>query len=83
MKIFLISQTQNTGYDTFDSAVVVAEREEDARLTIPDNISGWPSTWGEDYSTWCKNPEDVTVTYLGEAKEGSLPGVVCASFNAG
>ena len=35
MKIFLISQGENEGYDTYDSAVVYAEDEEAAKRTTP------------------------------------------------
>lgn len=45
MKLYLISQNVNNGYDTYDSAVVCAETEEEARM-IPISISynmGWYS----------------------------------------
>ena len=35
MKLYLISQDVNDGYDTYDSAVVAAESEEDARSIHP------------------------------------------------
>lgn len=35
MNLYLISQSQWTGYDTFDSAVVVAESEDAARDMHP------------------------------------------------
>lgn len=35
MKIFLISQDLNNDYDTYDSAIVIAENEEDARTINP------------------------------------------------
>jgi arylsulfatase A-like enzyme len=45
MKLFLISQDENGGYDTYDSAVVAAEDEEAARKIHP--------TWdGEIYYVW-------------------------------
>jgi len=31
MKLWIISQSVNRGYDTYDSAVVAAETEEEAR----------------------------------------------------
>jgi hypothetical protein len=72
MKLWLISQDVNT----FDSAVVSAATEEEAR-----EIKPYESTYyGED--TWCE-AKDVKVQYLGEAKEGTQKGVICASFNAG
>jgi len=78
MKIFLISQDENNDYDTFDSAVVVAEDENEAR-----NIRPGGGDWGESFSTWCSSPELVKVEYIGEASEKYNEGVVCASFNAG
>ena len=36
MKLFLISQSENDGYDTYDSAVVCAEDEKDAQSMLPD-----------------------------------------------
>lgn len=83
MKLFLIEQQINTDYDTYDSAVVCAPDEETARNMSPD--SGDPVNWKKDqsYSSWAYAPEQVKVTYLGEAVEGSIQGVVVASFNAG
>ena len=37
MNIYLISQEKNSGYDTYDSAVVCAENEEAAKLTCPSD----------------------------------------------
>ena len=84
MKLFLIEQDQNDYYDSYDSAVVVADTEESARSTNPSN--GQPmkeNDWTVNYSSWCNGPEHVTVRYLGEAIDGVEPGIVCASFNAG
>lgn len=35
MKLFLVSQDVNNGYDTYSNMVVCAENEEKARLTHP------------------------------------------------
>jgi hypothetical protein len=82
MKLFLIEQEQWTGYDTYDSAVVVAESEDDARNIHP---SGGPVTdrrtdWACD---WATSVEHVTARYIGEASPVLPRGVVLASFNAG
>jgi len=37
MNLYLISQTQNRNYDTYDSAVVAAESEEHARAIHPSS----------------------------------------------
>jgi hypothetical protein len=84
MKLFLIAQDENNGWDTYDSAVVAAEDEEQARQINPRN--GWPMTerdWNRDYSDWCSTPERVRVQLLGVAEEDTEAGVICASFNAG
>lgn len=81
MKLFLISQDQSNGYDTYDSAVVAAPDEETARHIDPG--TGKPvANWNKNRS-WCNGPEHVTVAYIGEAAEDIAQGVVCASFNAG
>jgi len=88
MKLWLISQDpKNVDYDTYDSAVVAAETEELARMTHPN---GWDSEsydgpWSgvdEGFTSWC-DAVKVVVEYIGEAKEGTKAGVICASFNAG
>jgi len=79
-KLYLITQTENTNYDTYDSAVVCAPDEETARLTQPGG-EGWK--WGEKHFPWCASPDKVAVVLLGYALEGVPLGVVCASFNAG
>jgi hypothetical protein len=73
MNIYRLSQTVNNDYDTYDSAVVVAESEEAARETKPP----YP-----DYS-WAQ-PADITVELIGIALPSYTEGtIICASFNAG
>jgi hypothetical protein len=78
--LYLISQNENGGYDTYDSAVICAESENEARLIHPG---------GEGYSfgfngTWASHPDGVEVKLIGTAKRGMKKGeVICASFNAG
>jgi hypothetical protein len=92
MNIYTISQSVNRGLDTFDSAVVVAESEDAARLTHPRGNQVWShgrEVWfwrgtreeGRRHE-WCR-PDEVKVVHIGTALEGEEPGVVCASFNAG
>lgn len=82
MKIFKIWQTVNNDYDTYDSAVVIAENEDDAKKIHPQNIDGFVSEKAHPFSSWCGS-KDVHVEYIGEAKEGLERSIVCASFNAG
>ena len=78
MKLFLISQTVNTKYDTYDSAVVCAATEEDA-IKIPP---GDPAYYQSPIDVWCQE-KDVKVKFIGEAAPEMEVGVICASFNAG
>lgn len=76
MKLWLILQEVNNKYDTYYSAVVACETMEEAKNMFPGE---------EDHqylNQWCE-PEFVQVEYLGEAREGSEAGVICASFSAG
>ena len=82
MKLFLISQTQNMDWDTYDSAVVAAPDEATARQMNPYN-GELIEVWDEPYRTWCSGPEHVMVQYIGEAAPDIGQYVVCASFNAG
>ena len=78
LKLYRISQDVNKDYDTYDSAVVVAESEDDARRIHPCGIEAPWETW-----TWCA-PGHVTVELVGTADARFKAGdVVCASFNAG
>ena len=71
MKLYLISQSTNNDWDTYDSAVVAANSEDEARLISPGCES-----------VWC-NPAQVKVRYIGKAGTGTTAGVILASFNAG
>ena len=80
MKLWLISQSVNQErYDVYDSAVVAAEDEDEARHIHP---SGQVTDNEVAIEMWCK-PEQVKVTYLGEAAKRIKSCVICASFNAG
>jgi len=70
MKLYLLKQEENNGYDTFDSMVVAAETPTKARKINPGY--GWAS----DY-------KNVTVKYIGEAKAGTEQGIILTSFHAG
>ncbi len=87
MKLFLIFQSVNNDYNTFDSAIVAAENEEKARFIHP-YASDIKDDWWKDeseYGDMCDwaHPDNVKVTYIGEAKKGTESGVILASFNAG
>lgn len=83
MKLWLISQTEMGGYDTYDSAVVAAADIKAAKAIHPHTsyYRGAGSPW-KSYA-WASAPRFVKAEYLGEARGGMPAGVVCASFNAG
>lgn len=76
MKLWLIKQDFNSGWDTYDSAVVAAETEDDARRIHPSGNDG------DRMGTWC-DPEHVSARAIGDATTGTSRGVILASFNAG
>lgn len=95
--LFRIAQKKVSGYDTFDSAVVVAVSEEEATRTHPSGYfwSARKECWQyqrEDGDlvndvgdgTW-SSPEDVTATKLGPLGNTAFKAgsILCASFNAG
>ena len=96
MKLYLLSQDDNTGYDTYDSAVVAASSKNEAVLIHPDGECCWDVErggwhWIDDSilnnsGPWAGDwapPGRVGVVLLGDATEGIAKGVICASFNAG
>jgi len=96
MKLYLISQDVNNAYDTYDSAVVAAKSEEEAKAIHPSpqfyvsQSDGWAHIYfdgttkyeGERTDCWCA-PHEVKVEYIGESKTAEAGSVICASFNAG
>lgn len=81
MKLFLLTQTEVDGLDTYDSAVVCASSASKAKDLHPNGekkLSG--STPNGDWATSRKN---VKAKLIGEARSTMPAGVVCASFNAG
>lgn len=99
MKLWVISQTANDGYDTYDSAVVAAETEDEAKLIHPNGELGlvWGSHTdyaGENFTGWGRSGD-----YSWRSSEWTYPknvsavyigeaapgkrGVILGSFNAG
>lgn len=96
MKIWVISQSANNNYDTYDSAVVAAETAEDAKRIDPSGFCVWDDdrqSWAyqnKDGSLrtasgegWAKHIDQVHAEVIGEAAPGIGTGVILASFNAG
>lgn len=84
MNLYLISQDINDDYDTYDSAVVAAESEDDARTIHPDRkIGDWVKLdwWSENLWLKYSDIDKITVELIGTTDRER--GVVLASFNAG
>ena len=80
MNLYLLTQNDINGYDTYDSCVVVANSEDEAKNIHP----AWYQTFGEDRCSWTDNTDKVNCTYLGEyAGDYKKSPIICASFNAG
>lgn len=83
MNIYLISQAYNKGYDTYDSAIVVARSEKEAQSIHPESKNYRPSSNAHS-ETWCSS-EHVSVTLIGTLTNPDYKAgmVVSSSFNAG
>jgi hypothetical protein len=76
MNLYLISQSEATGYDVYDSAVVAAYSEEDASTINPEG-----GAWGDGYGAWASSPTNVQAILIGTAF--TPRGIILSSFNAG
>lgn len=84
MNLYLISQTANHEYDTYDSAVVAAETEDAAKRIHPAG-DGMKIPQGDVWEarTWVNDPSLVTAKLIGIAVDGTKEGVIIASYNGG
>jgi hypothetical protein len=85
MNLYLLTQSETKGYDTYDSVVVAAVSEEEARH-IPPSLSFNYETRQYDqwpHDEWATTPANVTAKLIGVAAEGVERGVILASYNAG
>ncbi len=81
MNLYLLSQDQNTGCETYDSMIVAADNEESAKAIHPDGETGWGRP--RYLATWCDSTDHVSCELIGVAKAGTETGIILASFNAG
>ena len=82
MNLYLIYQIKNDNYDTFDSAIVAAKTNKEARMIHPNGYGDWNGKKDGHYGSWVSF-EDVKAELIGVAKKGTTKGVVLASYNAG
>ncbi len=80
MKLYMLTQNDNTGYDTFDACIVCAENEKDAKTITP---IGEVYSENEEWADWALSAENISCIEIGEANEKQVRGVILASFNAG
>lgn len=82
MNLYYLTQDSNNDYDTYDSVIVAAKSEDEARVIHPagEPLPHW-NPW--EQSSWVPSPDLVKVYLIGTAIEGTEQGVVLASFNAG
>ena len=52
MNLYKISQTTNNNYDTYDSAIVAAESEDQARYTEPSTGPRFDWKWDPEVQNW-------------------------------
>lgn len=99
MKVYLLTQSLVSDWDTYDSVVVIAQNEEEARTIHPSEFvthikdGKWMGTYsrpeGGEYENesydWVKfaDIDKITVKEIGTANEDQTRGVLLASFNAG
>jgi hypothetical protein len=84
MNIYLISQRERTGYNTYDSAVMIAPDEKTARRMSPGNGRIMEERdWECVFRSWASSPDFVKVELIGQAAPDREQGVVCSSYNAG
>lgn len=82
MNLYLIKRNDSVGDDEFDSAIVAAESEDDAREIHPGKDT--LESWQDSTSTWIQYAQRDSLTVRLLAKTTSEPrGVVLGSFNAG
>ena len=72
MNLYLLTQTENTCFIYYDSAVVVASDEEAAKLVLPYKGK-------EKYAYAWAGPKDIKVQLLGSSLE-TAPRLVMSSY---
>lgn len=82
LKIYKISQNINSGFDTYDSAIVCAENEEEARNINPDGYGKGLDEYSYDWVS-NENKDKIDVKFIGIAGGDIEKGLILASFNAG
>ena len=80
MNLYKLSQDENNDWDTFDSCVVCAKNEDDAKTIHPYNKEFIEK---ERWNSWASTKDKVKCELIGVAEDGIKRGVIVSSFNAG
>lgn len=86
MNLYLIRRNDDVDYDQYDSAVVAAPDEVAAKDLVERNSDYWTHTnWRHEGEVLKQEHTklDITIEFIGIAKDGMPFGVVVASYNAG
>lgn len=87
MRLYLITPKGgfHYGYDTFDSAIVVAKSKAAAVKIHPKAVWGpYDDPWDHCSGAWPASPDLVDAECIGTANKKQKEGeVICASFNVG
>lgn len=89
MNLYLVSRTDDIGYDEYDAFVCAAESEEQARKMLPFDEELVREETEENIRNltiweWTNDLNNIEVTHIGKADEKyTKPTVILASFNAG
>jgi len=83
MNLYLVSRDEPIGYDEFDSMLVAAESEDDARSIHPYGLEYSGDFWNASNWVHRESVEGLNVEKIGVADEGIKRKVIIASFNAG
>ena len=86
MNLYLITRNDGVDYDQYDSAVVAAPDEEDAKALIEQDLYGWTNTdwkYVEKVLVETHTELDITIKLIGTAIDEMQYGIVVDSFNAG
>lgn len=78
-KLYYVSQSDNSGYDTYDGFICCAESLEEARNMTPYDIDDSKNM----IKAWAIDMSSVDAYEIGIANDDVEIGTVLASFNAG
>jgi hypothetical protein len=82
MKLYLVSRTDLWSYDDYDSFVVAAESEENAKSYHPRGHLLREPGYSFDYDYCWTSRENLKVEHIGESNS-LVEKVIISSFNAG